>query len=115
MFCFICYKGEKLPVSFLSSHEEGPAAKKCKTEKEEGHISISSVAEGNVTKVNNFSSVSLFPNAASPRLGLGESADIPLSLVLSEYEPYRPTPCPSFFLEVINTNSEWHIELPICL
>lgn len=53
-FCFVlfCFKGEILPVSFLSSHEEGPAAKKCKTEKEETHISISSLAEGNVTKVS---------------------------------------------------------------
>ncbi|KAK7816231.1 hypothetical protein U0070_022170 [Myodes glareolus] len=41
-------------------HEEGPAAKKCKTEKEETHISISSLAEGNVTKVGSVNPVENF-------------------------------------------------------
>lgn len=36
---------------FKDNHEEGPIAKKCKTEEEEGHFSISSLAEGRVTSV----------------------------------------------------------------
>nr|XP_048314931.1 X-ray repair cross-complementing protein 5 [Myodes glareolus] len=45
---------------FQDNHEEGPAAKKCKTEKEETHISISSLAEGNVTKVGSVNPVENF-------------------------------------------------------
>ncbi|XP_062047360.1 X-ray repair cross-complementing protein 5 [Lepus europaeus] len=36
---------------FKDNHEEGPTAKKCKTEEEEAHFSISSLAEGRVTSV----------------------------------------------------------------
>ncbi|KAL6043050.1 hypothetical protein STEG23_014245, partial [Scotinomys teguina] len=42
------------------NHEEGPAAKKYKTEKEESHISIPSLAEGNVTKVGSVNPVENF-------------------------------------------------------
>ncbi|GAB1285069.1 X-ray repair cross-complementing protein 5 [Apodemus speciosus] len=42
------------------AHEEGPAAKKYKTEEEEGLISISSLAEGNVTKVGSVNPVDNF-------------------------------------------------------
>ncbi|XP_060224580.1 X-ray repair cross-complementing protein 5 isoform X2 [Meriones unguiculatus] len=45
---------------FQDNQEEGPAAKKCKTEKEEGHISISSLAEGTVTKVGSVNPVENF-------------------------------------------------------
>ncbi|XP_028725923.2 X-ray repair cross-complementing protein 5 isoform X1 [Peromyscus leucopus] len=45
---------------FQDNHEEGPAAKKCKTEKEEIHISVSSLAEGNVTKVGSVNPVENF-------------------------------------------------------
>ncbi|CAO2624911.1 X-ray repair cross-complementing protein 5 [Lemmus lemmus] len=45
---------------FQDNHEEGPAAKKCKTEKEETHVSISSLAEGNVTKVGSVNPVENF-------------------------------------------------------
>lgn len=36
---------------FKDNHEEGPIAKKCKTEEEEAHFSVSSLAEGRVTSV----------------------------------------------------------------
>ncbi|XP_006892014.1 PREDICTED: X-ray repair cross-complementing protein 5 [Elephantulus edwardii] len=36
---------------FQDNHEEGPASKKCKTEEEEAHFSISSLVEGRVTSV----------------------------------------------------------------
>lgn len=45
---------------FQDNHEEGPAAKKCKTEKEGTHVSISSLAEGNVTKVESVNPVENF-------------------------------------------------------
>ncbi|KAL1771021.1 X-ray repair cross-complementing protein 5 [Sigmodon hispidus] len=45
---------------FQDNHEEEPAAKKFKSEKEESHISISSLAEGNVTKVGSVNPVENF-------------------------------------------------------
>ncbi|XP_075862038.1 X-ray repair cross-complementing protein 5 [Microcebus murinus] len=36
---------------FQDNHEDGPTAKKCKTEEGEAHFSVSSLAEGSVTRV----------------------------------------------------------------
>uniref|UniRef100_A0AAA9TSV5 X-ray repair cross-complementing protein 5 n=1 Tax=Bos taurus TaxID=9913 RepID=A0AAA9TSV5_BOVIN len=45
------FQGRKKTIYFFSSHEEGPTCKKLKTEEEEAHFSVSSLAEGSVTCV----------------------------------------------------------------
>lgn len=44
--------GGTKPIYFFSSHEEGPASKKLKTQEGEACFSVSSLAEGSVTRVS---------------------------------------------------------------
>ncbi|KAG3275182.1 X-ray repair cross-complementing protein 5 isoform X1 [Ictidomys tridecemlineatus] len=45
---------------FQDNHEEGPTAKKCKTEEGEAHFSVSGLAEVNITKVGSVNPVENF-------------------------------------------------------
>lgn len=61
---------------FQDHHEEGPAAKKYKTEKEEDHISISSLAEGNITKVGSVNPVENFRFLVRQKIASFEEASL---------------------------------------
>ncbi|XP_051010082.1 X-ray repair cross-complementing protein 5 [Acomys russatus] len=63
---------------FQDNQEEGPAAKKCKTEKEEGHMSVSSLAEGNVTKVGSVNPVENFRTIVRQKIASFEEASLQL-------------------------------------
>ncbi|ERE83872.1 X-ray repair cross-complementing protein 5 precursor [Cricetulus griseus] len=81
---------------FQDIHEEGPAAKKCKTEKEEGHISISSVAEGNVTKVGSVNPVESFRVLVRQKIASFEQASLQL---ISHIEQFLDTNETLYFMK----------------
>ncbi|XP_005361717.1 X-ray repair cross-complementing protein 5 [Microtus ochrogaster] len=81
---------------FQDDHEEGPAAKKCKTEKEETHVSISSLAEGNVTKVGSVNPVENFRVLVRQKIISFEEASLQL---ISHIEQFVDTNEILYFLK----------------
>ncbi|XP_036028902.1 X-ray repair cross-complementing protein 5 [Onychomys torridus] len=77
-------------------HEEGPAAKKCKTEKEESHISVSSLAEGNVTKVGSVNPVENFRVLVRQKIASFEEASLQL---ISRIEQFLDTNETLYFMK----------------
>lgn len=70
---------------FQDNHEEGPAAKKCKTEKEEIHISVSSLAEGKVTKVGSVNPVENFRVLVRQKIASFEEASLQLISLIEQF------------------------------
>ncbi|XP_052605775.1 X-ray repair cross-complementing protein 5 [Peromyscus californicus insignis] len=81
---------------FQDNHEEGPAAKKCKTEKEESHISVSSLAEGNVTKVGSVNPVENFRVLVRQKIASFEEASLQL---ISRIEQFLDTNETLYFMK----------------
>lgn len=81
---------------FQDNIEEGPAAKKYKTEKEEGHISISSLAEGNVTKVGSVNPVENFRVLVRQKIASFEEASLQL---MSHIEQFLDTNETLYFMK----------------
>lgn len=70
---------------FQDNHEEGPAAKKFKTEKEEIHISVSSLAEGKVTKVGSVNPVENFRVLVRQKIASFEEASLQLISLIEQF------------------------------
>uniref|UniRef100_A0A8C8TGB1 X-ray repair cross-complementing protein 5 n=2 Tax=Peromyscus maniculatus bairdii TaxID=230844 RepID=A0A8C8TGB1_PERMB len=70
---------------FQDNHQEGPAAKKCKTEKEEIHISVSSLAEGKVTKVGSVNPVENFRVLVRQKIASFEEASLQLISLIEQF------------------------------
>nr|BAE38207.1 unnamed protein product [Mus musculus] len=81
---------------FQDNHEEGPAAKKYKTEKEEDHISISSLAEGNITKVGSVNPVENFRFLVRQKIASFEEASLQL---ISHIEQFLDTNETLYFMK----------------
>lgn len=81
---------------FQDNREEGPAAKKYKTGKEEGHISISSLAEGSVTKVGSVNPVENFRVLVRQKIASFEEASLQL---ISHIEQFLDTNETLYFMK----------------